>query len=70
MYNIVIRKQAKKKLQSLSEKNRIRISEKIFKLGLNPDDPSLDIKKMSGDLTLGLELEIGELFLINKMKSK
>ncbi|MGD9591226.1 MAG: type II toxin-antitoxin system RelE/ParE family toxin [Candidatus Berkiella sp.] len=46
MYNIVIRKQAKKKLQSLSASVRVRIAEKIVRLGHNPDDPSLDIKKL------------------------
>lgn len=48
MYNIVIRKQAKKKLQSLSASVRVRIAEKIVRLGHNPDDPSLDIKKLLG----------------------
>lgn len=47
-YEIVINKKAKKKLQSLSATDRIRISEKIIRLGNNPDDPGLDLKKLAG----------------------
>lgn len=48
MYQVVIHKQAKKKLQRLPEKPRVKIAEKIMRLGNNPDDPTLDVKKMSG----------------------
>lgn len=47
-YQIVINKQAKKKLKSLSVTDRVKISEKIIKLGHNPDDVGLDVKKLSG----------------------
>ncbi len=47
-YTIIIKKQAKKKLQSLPYFERTRIAEKIEFLGYNPDDPTLDIKKLIG----------------------
>jgi mRNA interferase RelE/StbE len=48
-YALVIKQQAKKKLQSLSRVERVRIAECIQLLGLNPDDPMLDIKKLVGE---------------------
>ena len=48
MYKVTIRKQAQKKLASLTEKQRIPISEAVRFLGLNPDDERLDIKKLVG----------------------
>ena len=47
-YTIVMRRQAQKKLQSLPRDERIRLAEKINQLGLNPDDPALDTKRLSG----------------------
>ncbi len=48
-YALVIKQQANKKLQSLSSIERVRIAEHIQLLGLNPDDPVLDIKKLVGE---------------------
>lgn len=48
-YNLLIRSQAKKKLQSLPKTDRFRIAEKLEQLGRNPDDSSLDIKKLEGE---------------------
>lgn len=48
MYEIIISKSAKKKLQSLSQKDRVRISEKIIRLGKDPDDVTLDVKRLVG----------------------
>ena len=45
----MIRSQAKKKLQSLPRTDRFRIAEKLEQLGRNPDDSSLDIKKLEGE---------------------
>jgi len=47
-YTLIIKRQAKKKLQSLSRPDRFRIAEKIERLGENPDDPALDVKKLTG----------------------
>ena len=47
-YAVKINKQAKKKLRSLPRPERQWIAEKIHKLGLNPDDEELDIKKLEG----------------------
>lgn len=47
-YMIVIKRQAKKKLQSLRRLERNRITEKIIMLGRNPDSPNLDIKLLKG----------------------
>lgn len=48
-YNLLIRSQAKKKLQSLPRTDRFRIAEKLEQLSRNPDDSSLDIKKLEGE---------------------
>ena len=47
-YQILIRRQAQKKLQRLPRDERLRLAEKINQLGENPDDPALDIKRLSG----------------------
>ncbi len=48
-YSLLIRSQAKKKLQGLPRSERFRIAEKLEQLGRNPDDSSLDIKKLEGE---------------------
>lgn len=48
-YTVLIKRQASKKLQSLPSNERTRIAEKIQMLGFNPDDPSLDVKKLQGE---------------------
>ena len=55
-YNLLIRPQAKKKLQSLPRTDRFRIAEKLEQLGRNPDDSSLDIKKLEGELYFRLRV--------------
>ena len=57
-YTVKIRKQARKKLSSLPRRQRQRIAEKIHKLGLNPDDEKLDIKKLEGEDSL-FRLRVG-----------
>ena len=47
-YTLVIKRQAKKKLQSLPRSDRFRIAEQIEMFGENPDDPTLDVKKLTG----------------------
>ena len=46
-YTVVIKRQAQKKLATLSEDESERLLFKIKSLGLNPSDPSLDIKKLA-----------------------
>ena len=48
-YSLLIKKQAKKTLQSLARTDCNRIAEKIKSLGENPDDPLLDIKRLQGE---------------------
>ncbi len=48
-YTLIIKRQVKKKLQSLSRPDRFRIAEKIQMLGENPDNPILDVKKLTGE---------------------
>jgi mRNA interferase RelE/StbE len=48
-YTVVMRRQAQKKLQSLSRPDRARVAEKIYQLGLNLDDPALDVKRLQGE---------------------
>lgn len=47
-YVVLIRRQAKKKLQSLAGELRVRLADKISQLGQNPDDPVLDTKRLVG----------------------
>jgi mRNA interferase RelE/StbE len=44
-YRLLIKKQAKKILQSLPRPEKNRIAEKIMLLGDDPDAASLDVKK-------------------------
>lgn len=46
-YKILMHRQAQKKLQSLPGNERFRLAEKINQLGLNPDDPALDTKRLA-----------------------
>lgn len=48
MYEVLMHKQAHKKLISLPEKQRVHIAEGIRFLSINPDDYRLDTKKLSG----------------------
>ncbi len=48
-YALLIKQQARKKLQSLSRVDRVRVTEQLTLLGLNPDNPELDIKKLVGE---------------------
>ena len=57
-YKIKIHREAKRKLQSLTAQDRLRITDKIMDLGLDPDDPLLDIKPLSGNLLW--RLRVGE----------
>jgi len=47
-YQIEIRRQAKRKLESLSRLDRLRITDAIDELGQNPDSPVLDVKRLKG----------------------
>lgn len=48
-YTLMIKQQARKKLQSLPRPERFRLAEKIESLGANPDNTELDIKKLEGE---------------------
>ena len=48
-YTLLIKKQAKKALQSVPQPDRTRITEKIVLLGQDPDNATLDIKKLQGE---------------------
>ena len=48
-YTLLIKKQAKKILQSVPRPDRNRRTEKIVLLGTDPDSPNLDIKKLQGE---------------------
>ncbi|MBN2690073.1 MAG: type II toxin-antitoxin system RelE/ParE family toxin [Gammaproteobacteria bacterium] len=49
MYAVKIHKQAKKKLQTLSAKDRLRITDKVVELSRDPDSEVLDVKKLVGN---------------------
>ena len=48
-YTVLIKRQADRALKKLGRVDRIRIAEKIQKLGDNPDDPALDVKRLEGE---------------------
>jgi mRNA interferase RelE/StbE len=48
-YTVLIRQQARKKLQSLPRPERFRLAEKIDQLGVDPDSQELDVKKLEGE---------------------
>ena len=47
-YKVKIKRQARRKLKSLGKVDRLRISNVIVSLGMNPDDPALDTKQLKG----------------------
>ena len=47
-YKIQIKRQADRVLSRLRPAERLRITEKIDLLGQNPDNPTLDIKRLQG----------------------
>jgi mRNA interferase RelE/StbE len=47
-YTIKIKRQAKRKLKSLGKKDRLRITDVISSLGVDPDDVMLDTKQLTG----------------------
>lgn len=48
-YTVLIKRQARRKLQSLAAAERARIAEKIHQLGLDPDNPVLDVRRLQGE---------------------
>lgn len=48
-YALIIKPQARKKLQALPRPERFRVAEKIELLGDNPDNAELDVKKLEGE---------------------
>lgn len=58
-HEIRITKRAQKQLIKLSAAIRERIAEQIFVLGLNPDNPNLDIKSLTNDPEAKLRLRVG-----------
>ncbi len=47
-YTVKIKRQARRKLKSLGKKDRLRITDAISSLGIDPDDATLDIKQLTG----------------------
>jgi mRNA interferase RelE/StbE len=58
-YAIKIKREAKRKLQSLPAGVRLRITEKLLELGRDPDDPTLDIKPLTGSGSPLWRLRVG-----------
>ena len=47
-YTVIIKKQADKKLKKLPVKERTRLAEKIYCLGIDPNSNNLDTKELDG----------------------
>ena len=58
-YQVVITKPAQKQLLKLGAVIRERIAEHIGMLGNDPDNPALDIKKLTNDPEANLRLRVG-----------
>jgi mRNA interferase RelE/StbE len=58
-YQVIITRRAQKQLLKLSYLISERIAEQIGLLGNNPDDPSLDVKKLTNDPEAQLRLRVG-----------
>jgi mRNA interferase RelE/StbE len=58
-YAVNITKQAQKQLMKLPSVTKERVAEQIYKLGQNPDSPSLDIKPLTNDTDATLRLRVG-----------
>ncbi|MGD9109020.1 MAG: type II toxin-antitoxin system RelE/ParE family toxin [Gammaproteobacteria bacterium] len=79
-YNIKIHKQAKKKLQSLNAKDRLKITDKIMELSYNPDSANLDTKVLTNSSLWRLRIgkwrviysrdDIVKILRIEKIKSR
>ncbi len=61
MYQIIIQRQAKKKLESLGSKERLKSVDKISLLGHDPESKNLDIKPLVGfNLSILYRLRVGD----------
>lgn len=58
-HGILITKRASKQLNKLSATIREKIAEQIYLLGLDPDNPNLDIKSLTNDPDAKLRLRVG-----------
>jgi mRNA interferase RelE/StbE len=58
-YQVIVTRRAQKQLLKLSYRISERIAEQIGVLGNNPDDPSLDVKKLTNDPEAELRLRVG-----------
>lgn len=58
-HEILITKRADKQLKKLSATIREKIAEQIYMLGLDPDNPNLDIKSLTNDPDAKLRLRVG-----------
>jgi mRNA interferase RelE/StbE len=56
LYQIKIKRQADRTLKRLRPQDRLRITEKIDLLGQNPDNPTLDIKRLQGQFLYRLRV--------------
>lgn len=50
MYELQIKPVAKKSLEKLPKPDRIRISEKLDELSIDPDNPILDVRPIIGEI--------------------
>ncbi len=55
-YQIKIKRQADRTLKRLRPQDRLRITEKIDLLGQNPDNPTLDVKRLQGQFLYRLRV--------------
>jgi len=59
IYRVIIAKRAEKQLRSLTIQTQERIAESIGLLAQNPDNPQLDVKKLTNDAEAHYRLRVG-----------
>jgi mRNA interferase RelE/StbE len=59
-YSVKIKRQAKRKIQSLSRHERKRITDKIQDMAIDPDNPTFDIEQLEGSQKELYRLRIGD----------
>ncbi len=58
-YRVMIVRRASKELKSLPARSRERIAERIAMLGHDPDNPALDVKRLTHHPLAGFRLRVG-----------
>jgi mRNA interferase RelE/StbE len=59
-YAVTIHNQARKKLLAMNASHRNKVAQAIYELGLNPDNPLLNLKPMQGSAATLWRMRVGD----------